>query len=294
MSTTFLACAGGLLGGAGVWLTFTSLRKPRLDELLPTQEANEGTATAPTTLTRNLTRAGRRLLERLGCPGEHRRQDLELCGETVDTHRDTTLVSVSIGALVAALVLWTVSQPTSVLGAHLGLLIGGLSLIGGAMLPGLVLRKRAARERERMRVATSIMAALVNVALAGGAGVAGALTSAAARGHDPAFDRIRKTLREAHLRARPPWDALADLAERTRVDELGEFAASLHLGGTDGARVRHSVRAKSQTLGARRLAAMEASGHRNTERMTVPVLLLVLGFLLLMGFPAIHHISTGI
>jgi hypothetical protein len=53
------------------------------------------------------------------------------------------------------------------------------------------------------------------------------------------------------------------------------------------------VRAKATSLRTHRLAAMEARANEATEHMTLPVMLLVLGFLLLMGYPAIAHVLTG-
>ena len=105
--------------------------------------------------------------------------------------------------------------------------------------------------------------------------------------------RIRLCLHEANLRTLPPWDALSDLARHTGVSDLDELASSVRLAGTDGARVRASVRTKAASLRTHRLAALEAEAHQATERMTLPVMLLVLGFLLLMGYPAIVHVTNG-
>ncbi|GAB3214232.1 hypothetical protein GCM10027294_52900 [Marinactinospora endophytica] len=75
--------------------------------------------------------------------------------------------------------------------------------------------------------------------------MAEALTQAARHGQGWAPEQIRIALHAAALRGKPSWQALDALAKRTEVGELGELAASLQLAGTEGARVRASLTARS-------------------------------------------------
>ena len=75
---------------------------------------------------------------------------------------------------------------------------------------------------------------------------------------------------------------------------MGELAASITLAGTEGAKVKTSLAAKAATLRAHQLAAAESQAQAATERMSLPLVLLFAGFLLLVGFPAIVHVLTGL
>jgi Flp pilus assembly protein TadB len=288
----FVAAAGGAAAGFGLWLTVQSLRRPRLDELLPPPEDHDPAFGAFGTIA-HTKELGATVLRRWGWPGERARRDLAVCGKDIDTHRTEATTAAIAGLVLCACLVASGVPPASPMNPVAAVVLGLLALVIGLVTPGLHLRKQASQRREHLRTATSVIADLVGVALAGGAGVTGALTAATLRGSGPAFTQIRQCLHEANLRTRPPWDALADLAQRTGVRELDELASSIRLAGTDGARVRASVRAKATSLRAHRLAAMEARANEATEHMTLPVMLLVLGFLLLMGYPAIAHVLTG-
>ena len=64
----------------------------------------------------------------------------------------------------------------------------------------------------------------------------------------------------------------------------------MSLAGTEGARVRRSLEAKARSLRARELALAEAKAEAATERMAIPTALLMLGFMLLVGFPAVASV----
>jgi tight adherence protein C len=78
------------------------------------------------------------------------------------------------------------------------------------------------------------------------------------------------------------------------VPELTELAASLSLAGTEGARVRESLAVKATSLRDHALAEAEADAQSTTEKMAVPVVMLFLGFLLLIGYPAASAIMSTI
>ena len=135
---------------------------------------------------------------------------------------------------------------------------------------------------------------LVVIATAGGAGVEAALTYAAATGQGPAFAQLRQALETARLTRQPPWQTLGQLGTELGVTELTELAASITLAGTEGAKVRASLAAKSAAMRARQLAEAEAGAQAATERMSLPLVVLFAGFLALIGYPAIVHVITGI
>ena len=110
----------------------------------------------------------------------------------------------------------------------------------------------------------------------------------------PAFARLRGALEAARITRQPPWSHLAALGQELGVAEMAELAASITLAGTEGAKVKTSLAAKAATLRAHQLAAAETQAQAATERMSLPLVLLFAGFLLLVGFPAIVHVLTGL
>ena len=60
------------------------------------------------------------------------------------------------------------------------------------------------------------------------------------------------------------------------------------MAGEEGAAVRTSVAAKARTIRERMIAETEVTAAAVTERMSLPSILLVLGFLVFLGYPALH------
>ena len=69
----------------------------------------------------------------------------------------------------------------------------------------------------------------------------------------------------------------------------------MQLAGQQGARVRASLAAKAASLRGHQLAAVEAAAHSASERMALPTVLMFVGFLLFIGYPAVAEIlgSSG-
>jgi len=163
---------------------------------------------------------------------------------------------------------------------------------GGFVTPDRLLHERAEARRRGFRHSLSSYLDLVNVLLAGGAGIESALHAAADVGDGWGYRLIRSELRRARLTGRAPWDTFADLGDRIGVSELTELAANVSLAGTHGARIRASLAAKADTLRGHQIAETEAAAEAATERMTVPVAVLLLGFLLLISYPAVAQITS--
>jgi tight adherence protein C len=169
--------------------------------------------------------------------------------------------------------------------------------VAGFAAPALGVRQEAGARRAATRHALAAFLDLVVIAIAGGAGVEAALTHAAATGQGPAFAQLRQALETARLTRQPPWQTLGQLGTElgvTELTELAELAASITLAGTEGARIRASLAAKSAAMRARQLAEAEAGAQAATERMSLPLVILFAGFMLLIGFPAVMHVLEGI
>lgn len=169
-----------------------------------------------------------------------------------------------------------------------------LLALAGFFVPDLAARSEAAKRRRDLRRSLSAFIDLTVVALAGGSGVEGALQSAAEVGDGPAFRSIRHALDSARLTREAPWTALERLGRDMGVPELEEAAASVGLSGKEGARVRQSLAARAASLRSHRRADAEAEADMATQRMTVTMILLLIGFLAFVLFPAYVRVFASL
>ena len=164
----------------------------------------------------------------------------------------------------------------------------------GFLVPTLTLRSTAAERRRDFRHALSAFLDVVSISLAGGRGVETALHDAATAGQGWAFDEIRRALLEAQLLGETPWAGISRLGTELDVPELGELAASASLAGAEGARVRASLAAKAKALRLRGLTEVEAAAQAASERMSLPIVALMLGFIVFIAYPAVDKVLHGV
>lgn len=284
--------------GAGCWLVIRALspRPARLDALVGQLNRPGLPATwAPPRREGFSDRAGRlaaRLLAGSGPEDSKQRQLLRLTERTPERHALDKIVGSAGGGAAAAigsvgLAVVGIAPPTAVL-VVLTLAVS----VGGFLLPDALLRDEAERRRRAFRHALSSYLDLVNVILAAGGGIETSLHAAAEAGDGWAFAAIRQALDRSRLTSRTPWDTFGQLGDELGVDELRELAASVALAGSQGARIRQSLAAKADSLRGHQVAETEASAEAATERMTIPVAVLLFGFLVFVAYPAVQQITS--
>lgn len=225
-----------------------------------------------------------------GSLGEQVARDLRVLGRSPARHATEKLTStIALGALPVAgsIALAPIGLAPPILIAVVAT-IGGI--VGGFFLPDLLLRGHATKRRRQFTFALSSYLDLVNVLLAGGAGVETALHATAQAGDGWAFAELNSSLVRATTMRRSPWAALAELGDDLGVEELVELAASIQLAGEEGARIRSSLAAKAAALRGRQMAAIEADAHSASERMGFPTVGMFVGFLALLAYPAVQQI----
>lgn len=145
----------------------------------------------------------------------------------------------------------------------------------------------ATQARQAFSHALSSFCDITGMCLAAGRGVESSLETAAHTGRGWAFVELQSALRAGYVRGDTPWDALARLGNDAHLDDLVELAAALSLAGDEGAAVRDTVSSKARAIRERLTSEAERSAASVTERMGIPATLLLLGFIVFLGFPAL-------
>lgn len=222
------------------------------------------------------------------------RTSVAVSGGSWEELASKVVVGGGAGLLVPPL-LWVSAQVAGVavaLGAPIVLALVAVPL--GAALPVVAVVRHARRRRRHVRVMIGTFVDLVVLGLAGGVGVEGALFAASQVSPDWAVKLIARALSKARDSGVSPWLALGQLGEELGVGELVELSATLQLAGTEGARIRQSLSARSMALRRHEQAEAESEANAMTERLFLPGALLLVGFLLFVGYPAFSRILGGL
>ncbi|GAA2975733.1 type II secretion system F family protein [Actinokineospora diospyrosa] len=290
----------GLGAGAGLWALTVYLVPPR-----PALGAVLAAATAPVAPAQILTtddtgwavRLGRPAvpaLRALGLPGRKVARDLAVAGRSVSVHLAEKAVLAVAGLLLPALASAVLALAGLGLGVQFPLVAGLVLGVVGFLAPDLNARAQTAKLRAGFRHALSAYLDLVWITLAGGMGVDSALGDSVLVGRGWAFEQLGRALDAARLTRLTPWAALRQLGEELDVGELAELAASVSLAGTEGARVRASLAAKAQALRTHQITEAEGNAQAATERLSLPVMVLFLGFLAFITYPALTQVLNGL
>ncbi len=298
---------GGALSGAGVLMLVLILAPPAIqpaaalaeldsqrDERRLRQEArrlNPRERALPDWLDALGYRAAA-LLRRTGIDLGGLSSDLSVLGRSLERHLVASLLLGLLGFGAPLLI--------TALGALAGQPMGSLPLLaclvlGAAMaaLPTARLRSRAAQARRDFRHVVGSFLDLVSMSLSAGRGVPEALDAASALSDDPAMARIRDALAAARLRGETPWAAMGRLGETLRIDELRDLSAALALVAEDGAKIRESLSARATSMRRRELADAEGRAGENSESMLVAQLVIAIGFIVFLVYPALSGIMGG-
>ncbi|ABD11110.1 hypothetical protein ThrDRAFT_03461 [Frankia casuarinae] len=293
----------GVGAGVGLWALVVWLFPPRpsLDEVLARLNPTPAPPAAPTTVPAEqdgwAVRMGRPfvgLLRAAGLPTVALRRDLATLGRSPEAHLAEKATAAVAGLLfpsVVGLAFAAGGRPFPwAVPVAVALLLG----VVGFLLPDLTVKAEADRQRRAFRYALSAYLSLIQVLLAGGAGVETALTDAANVGNGWPFAAIRRALRTARETRISPWVALGQLGAELQISELTELADAVALAGTEGARVRQSLDAKAAALRVRQAQDAEADANAATERMSIPGVLIAIGFILFVFYPALTQITRSL
>ncbi len=229
--------------------------------------------------------------ERRGIRYSTLRQDLPLSGRTFETVLALKAGAFGVGflaVLVASVAFQVGGEFTSPALERILVAAAAGALV--SFVPDLLVRREAAARRRVFRRALGSWLDLVALEMAGSAAPAEALPTAARVGSGWAMLALRDTLYRATVSGTDHWEALTDLGQRIGVPELIDMAALTRLVGRDGAQVRDTLTARATTMRRALLADAEGRAHRRDQSMLVAQILIGLGFVMFLMYPAIVNV----
>jgi integral membrane protein len=105
--------------------------------------------------------------------------------------------------------------------------------------------------------------------------------------------RIRNAIDIARLRGETPWSALGQLGTQLRISELRDLSSALALVAEDGAKIRSSLAARATSMRRKDLSDAEGKAGENSESMLVAQLVIAMGFIVFLVYPALAGIMGG-
>jgi Flp pilus assembly protein TadB len=290
-----IALLAGALFGLGLFLTVRGLRPaPTVARVAASGNIAVDPASGGSGLLDGVGADLRRAAGAVGLDPQRRcAADFAVTGRTAESHAARSLLA---GICLAAIVMavgagLTASGATVPAPVLLAAVVVGL--FAGPVLAELTLRAEAAERRDELRVDLGTFSELMVLLLAAGSGVESALASAAQAGDDWTWRRLHDGLRAARLTRRTPAEVLCELGRDLGVTQLEELGAAVALAASSGSRLRESLSARAAALRSRELARTQAEAASATERMTFPVVALAVGFLVVLGYPALAKVATG-
>ncbi|GAB3117440.1 type II secretion system F family protein [Streptomyces calidiresistens] len=255
----------------------------------PAARAEPTEPARPSRLDEWRTNAGRQLAEayrRRGWEQRSLRADLALLERGWEEFLATKVVMAALGLFFGPFlfgVIWMLGFGSS---PFIPLWLALVCALGFFFLPDVEVRRDAAARRKDFRRVIAAYLDLVSMSLAGGRGLPEALKAASEVSDSWALVRIRTALSDARITGLSQWQALGRLGDEVGVEELRDLSSSLALVADDGAKVRTSLAARAETMRNRELAEIEGSAGEKSQSMLVAQLLLCVGFLIFLVFPA--------
>ncbi|MBO0775135.1 MAG: type II secretion system F family protein [Actinobacteria bacterium] len=216
------------------------------------------------------------------------RANVSLAGKSFENYLATKLLLAVFGLLFAPIVLVLIGFAGVRLPFVVPVWAGLLFALVFFFLPDLELKQAVEKRRRDFRHAIGAFLDLVALNLAGGRGVPEALMAASQVGNGWAMWRIRDALTNARIIGQTPWQALGELGEEVRIDELRDLSAALSLVAEDGAKVRESLLTRAASLRRRELADLQGQAGERSQTMLVAQMLLAAAFLIFLLYPAVR------
>lgn len=160
-------------------------------------------------------------------------------------------------------------------------------------IPNYNVRSDAAQARVEFSRSLGAFVDLVTLEMAAGSGPRQAMQAAALVGDSWIFARLREELARTRWSGLTAWDALRGLGDELAIPDLHELADIMRLSGEDGGRIYPQLKARAASMRGAILSAQKAKANEVSERMTLPMTLLALVFLVILLSPQFLRMLEG-
>lgn len=165
--------------------------------------------------------------------------------------------------------------------------------VGMFFLPDYNVRDDARKARIEFARALGAWTDLVALERNAGSGPKQAMQVAAEVGDSWVFRRLREELALSGWTGEPPWDALRRLSHELGLPELSDVADIVRLGGEQGAQIYGQLRARSASMRSAMLTDELAEANAIGEKMSIPMSVLGVIFLVILVAPALLRVIGG-
>ncbi|MBD2895627.1 hypothetical protein amrb99_45660 [Actinomadura sp. RB99] len=284
-----VAALNGVLGAVGILIFIRGVwpAPPRLDAamariqptLLPAPPADD---------LKTGERLGRWLADRVARPAGTLavpRADLALLGRPVERFMLDKLVLFVTGLVVPPVFGGLVALTGGSLPWTFPIVAGVVLAVVLWLVPDWNVRSQARQRRRDFRYAFTSYLQLVVLEREAGAALNAALENPAKITDGWPFQRVHQALTLARHGQEQPWRAMSRLGEEIGVRDLIDLAHTAEIAGSEGAKMHDVLVAKITSMRHEASAAARAEANSRTTAMWVPTSLLMLGFVILVGFP---------
>lgn len=167
-----------------------------------------------------------------------------------------------------------------------------LAVAAAITVPNARVRARARRVRRTFVSTLATYLELVSMRVASGSGVSEALRDASRIGSGYGWRRLRGALDDARMAGQSPATGLGGLGAEAAIPELTDLATQLELVESTGAQAEATLRAKAEALRGRQLTEMHGDANARSQTLVVGQVLLCIGFIVLIGYPAFAVVMT--
>ena len=290
---TGLLIVAALTFAGGLWLVATAIAPARVPiataigrlHATPTVNVSDGVP-GPTG------RLGRLVLRTTG----HRLRtprltaDLAVARRTAEQYAGSLAAAALTGAMAGPLIALAMTTVGFGFGAWMSLWLVPVGALAGAGVVEWRFRQQVVAARKDFRHALGAYLDVLVLLFAANEGPEGAMSHAARVGTGPAFEDLRRATVEARLGGEAVWESLDRLGRTLNISELREIASAGQMAGDQGASVRKSLVTKARSLRHAALAEQESAGNSRARTMFAPIIVLGLGFLLFIIYPATNLI----
>ncbi|MEM1058947.1 MAG: type II secretion system F family protein [Verrucomicrobiota bacterium] len=163
-------------------------------------------------------------------------------------------------------------------------LIVFITMVLGYRLPFGIVQGKAKRRAYEIQKALPFTLDLVSISVEAGMALDGAIAIVAEKTRGPLTDELNQTLREIRL-GKSRAEALADLGERTRVDDLKQFLTAVNYISKLGGSLVDVIRIQAQAMRIKRRQRAEEKAMKTPVKIMIPLVLFI--------FPSMFIVILG-